>query len=222
MDIEEELFANYEAHEAALRAYGFAENGGALVYGTPLPAPDLKLVVSYDGSFRGRVFDTAMGEEYSNFRRPGATGFSAEVLQMFTDALTDIRTKCCRNLFFRSAQMRRLCVFIRESFGSGPEFLWKKLPVFAAFRRKESGKWFALAGAVPRSKVDHDASSDEKIEVLNIKIEKTRLAGLLAHKGIYEAYHMNKKSWVSVILDGTVGDEEIQALLKEAYGSVQK
>ena len=222
MRLEEEFFANYEAEKGALIEYGFVKKGDALFYESPLPAMDMRLILSYDGTFSGKIFDTAMDEEYTNFRRPGASGFSAEVRQNFTDILKDIREKCCKNLFFRSAQMRRICAFIQERFASEPEFLWKKLPVFAAFRRKESGKWFALTGLVPRNKVDSQSSFQEKIEVLNIKIEKSRLSDLLSQKGIYEAYHMNKKSWISIIMDDSVGDETIQALLNAAYVSVEK
>ncbi|WP_296324081.1 MmcQ/YjbR family DNA-binding protein [Treponema sp. UBA3813] len=221
MFIEEEFFANYETQESSLLEYGFVKKGGILVYEKPLPVTDMRLVLSYDDGFSGKIFDTAIGEEYTNFRRPGASGFSAEVKEAFTDALKDIREKCCQNLFFRSAQMRRLCLFIKESFGSQPEFLWKKLPIFAAYRRKESGKWFALTGLVPRNKVDRASPSQEKIEVLNIKIEKSRLAELLAQKGIFEAYHMNKKSWISIIMDDSASDEIIKPLLREAYESVK-
>jgi len=33
---------------------------------------------------------------------------------------------------------------------------------------------------------------------------------------MYECWHMNKKSWISILLDGRVGDEEIIELLKES------
>lgn len=43
------------------------------------------------------------------------------------------------------------------------------------------------------------------------------LPGLLKKPGYLPAYHMNKKSWVTVILDGTVPLSEIKKLLDKSY-----
>lgn len=37
------------------------------------------------------------------------------------------------------------------------------------------------------------------------------------YKSVIPAYHMNKKHWNSVILDGTVPDAEIRNMIKESY-----
>lgn len=36
-------------------------------------------------------------------------------------------------------------------------------------------------------------------------------------KGIYPEYHLNKKSWVSIILDDTLTDDEIMSLIDMSY-----
>ena len=43
------------------------------------------------------------------------------------------------------------------------------------------------------------------------------IEGLLSQKGFYPAYHMNKKSWVSIILNDTVPDGDIQSLIRNSY-----
>ena len=40
--------------------------------------------------------------------------------------------------------------------------------------------------------------------------------------GIYDAYHMNKKSWVSIILNDTVSDELIIKLIDNSYSLLNK
>ena len=42
---------------------------------------------------------------------------------------------------------------------------------------------------------------------------------LLNKKGIYTAYHMNKKNWVSIILDDTLKDEEIMKMVELSCGN---
>jgi predicted DNA-binding protein (MmcQ/YjbR family) len=43
------------------------------------------------------------------------------------------------------------------------------------------------------------------------------LPGLLKKPGYLPAYHMNKKSWVTVVLDGTVPLTEIKKSLDKSY-----
>ena len=44
---------------------------------------------------------------------------------------------------------------------------------------------------------------------------------LLSTKGFYEAYHMNKKNWISIILDETLDDEIIKKLICDSYDIVE-
>ena len=101
-----------------------------------------------------------------------------------------------------------------------PEFLWPNIPSYAAFRRKQGGKWFAVIGSVPRCKVDAASPSAQDVEVINVKVDKDRIAALLARDGIHPAFHMNKKSWVSIILDETLTDSEIRRMVSESYDSL--
>ena len=54
------------------------------------------------------------------------------------------------------------------------------------------------------------------MEILNLKVREDRLEQELALPDIYPAYHMNKKNWISVLLDGRVPDEHILELLAES------
>lgn len=41
-------------------------------------------------------------------------------------------------------------------------------------------------------------------------------------KGFFPAYHMNKDSWISILLDGSVSEEEIKNLLDLSYKLTMK
>ena len=219
MTIEEEICANYSADEGKLREYGFVPGDGKLAYARAIPGEDLEIVMEYDGALRGRVADLAAGSEYTNFHREGATGYSAAIRQQFTDLLLDIRAKCCRNRHFRTGQARRIGDFIRETYGSEPEFLWPNIPSYAAFRRAGDKKWFI--GSVSRCRLDPGFASHEEVEVLNVKVDSAEIDGILAQRGYYPAFHMNKKCWVSIILNGDLGDEEIQRRIEDSYCSLK-
>ena len=220
MSIETELFRNYEADEIRLAGYGFLPDGDGLVYVRPLPEDGFEIVVRFDGEIRGKIMDTAAGGEYANFRIEGASGYSAGIRRKFVDLLTDIRDRCFTDRHFASPQARRVAEFIRDSLGGEPEFLWEKFPDYAAFRRKDSRKWYALICAVERFKLDHSSEDRRKVEIINVKIDSSKVGEILSLDGYYPAFHMNKKSWVSVILDDTLPDGEIFSRIRESYDSL--
>ncbi len=218
--IERELFGNYSTDEKKLTAYGFRPEGHTLVYTQDLPAEDLRIIITYDRAFSGRIIDLSFGEEYVNFRMASATGCSAGIRHRFEALLLDIREKCCRNRYFQSEQAKRIYEFIYETYDVMPEFLWPSIPTYAAFRRKQGGKWFAVIGSVPRCRVDPVSLSAQDVEVINVKVSKDRIDALLAGKGIYPAFHMNKKCWVSIIFDDTLPDADIRRMVGESYESL--
>ena len=218
--IEKELFSNYSIDEKKLLAYGFQPDGSTLIYTRDLPAENFRIVITYDRAFSGKIIDLAFGEEYVNFRMESATGFSAEVGQKFEALLLDIREKCCKNRYFQTEQARRINEYIYETYDVMPEFLWPNIPSYAAFRRKQGGKWFAVIGSVPRCKVDPISMSSQDVEVINVKVDKDQINTLLSRGGIYPAFHMNKKCWVSIIFDETLADTDIRRMVDESYESL--
>ncbi len=135
--------------------------------------------------------------------------------------LIAIRDRCGRKLWFKTEQARRICSFLCETYGDTPEFLWLSIPSYAAFRLNGTKKWYAVMGAVPRSKVD-PAGDAASVEVVNVKADGGEIGGILAKGGYYPAYHMNKKCWVSIILDDTLSDEEIHERIADSRERVKE
>jgi len=61
-------------------------------------------------------------------------------------------------------------------------------------------------------------STDEEVEVLVLKLEPDDILALMDNKKFFKAYHMNKKHWISIILDDeALSFTELCALLDESY-----
>ena len=221
MSIESELFANVEIQRDKLADYGFQPEGDLLIYRKPIPEDRFEIVLTWDGTIRGRIKDLDTGDEYVNFRMENAAGYSAGIRKKFTDLLTDVRDRCGRKLWFKTAQARRICAFLYETYGDTPEFLWPSIPSYAAFRLKGTKKWYAVMGAVPRNKVDPASGDAASVEVVNVKADGGKISGILA-KGYYPAFHMNKKCWVSIILDDTLSDGEIHERIADSRERVKE
>lgn len=218
MRIEDEVFGKYTVNKSKLLDYGFTCSEDNYVYKTTLVKADFEIVIEYSDAFRGKVIDLGTGEEYVNYRLPGASGFSAEIKDEFTSLLEDIRDKCCENQLFITEQARRINTFIQNEYSVNPEFLWKKLPSYAAFRKSSSKKWFALIGTVAYNKLNKASNDDSTVEIINIKVKI--VDDHLGKPGFFPAYHMNKKSWITILFDNKVDDEVIKALINESYESV--
>ena len=120
--------------------------------------------------------------------------------------------------YFISDQSNRITNYIIDKYKREPEFLWEKYDDFGVFRKKESGKWFAIMMTLDRSKIDN---GDGEIVIINVKVEPELRDSLLKKKGYYEAYHMNKKSWITIILDDTVSDNDIEELIDNSYSIIK-
>lgn len=63
-------------------------------------------------------------------------------------------------------------------------------------------------------------AGDDPVDVLDIKCSTIMIGSMLSEKGFLPAYHMNKNHWISILLDGSVPDEQIFPLLELSYDSV--
>lgn len=103
----------------------------------------------------------------------------------------------------------------KNKYGASPDYPWAKYPNYAVLRHNDSDKWFALVMDVPKNKIGLDG--DEVVDILDIKCDPDEIGGLRQQGGFLPAYHMNKEHWVSVLLDGTVPDDEIRRLIDKSY-----
>ena len=88
-------------------------------------------------------------------------------------------------------------------------------------RHKDTGKWFGIIMNISGNKVG--LSPEIKVDVMNVKCkpEDTFTAREIS-SGILPAYHMNKKHWISILLNGTVEKELTEALLENSYELTKK
>lgn len=108
-----------------------------------------------------------------------------------------------------------LIKYIEENYGAEPEHLWPKYPEFCIFRHANNRKWFVLLSTVPGDKLG--LPGDRAVDIMNVKCGPALLGSLLETKGFFPAYHMNKSNWVTVLLDGSVPNDEIIGVLDISF-----
>ncbi len=102
-----------------------------------------------------------------------------------------------------------------KTYQSIPEYLWAKDPDSAVLRHNDNKKWYALIMNISKDKLGLE--EEGKVEVINMKCDPQMIDTLQMTKGIFPAYHMNKRHWISVLLDGSVDDNMVYHLLDISF-----
>ena len=105
--------------------------------------------------------------------------------------------------------------FIFENYNVESDFPWLKYPNYEVFRHSNTQKWFALIMDIPKGKLGLPGS--DLLDVVNLKCDTLLIGSLRCEPGFFPAYHMNKDSWITVALDGSVSDDKIKMLLDASY-----
>jgi predicted DNA-binding protein (MmcQ/YjbR family) len=117
----------------------------------------------------------------------------------------------------KESQASNITTHIRDEYGAEPEFLWpERYPTYCIFRHGGNKKWFALIGRIEWKSLGRDGK--ELVDIINLKFDNGQALDFAENTpGVYPAYHMNKKHWITIALDGTLSNEMVMELVKKSY-----
>ena len=116
-------------------------------------------------------------------------------------------------------QRKSLLAHVLKKYGTGPDYLWPRQPCYAVLRHGHTQKWYGIIMDVPYRVLGLDGHGE--VDILNLKSAPATVTALLERPGFLPAYHMNKKHWISILLDGSVPLKEIRTLLDQSYELTQ-
>lgn len=111
--------------------------------------------------------------------------------------------------------LKHIFEYANERFGDTPEYLWNKFPDYAVLRNKNNSKWYAVIMNIPKNRLN--IKEDGNADIIDVKCSPLIIGTLLDKEGFFPAYHMNKENWITIILDGTVSENEIYSLIDVSY-----
>ena len=212
------LLEQYDIDCKRAIAYGFSRTEAGLELKKELPGVGLYAVFVIAGkSFEVNVFDADTDEEYLPFNvLDNITGFVTGIREQVEDLVQEIKEKCLLN----SNMKLRLMEYCERKFGTEPEAPWEDSPDAYTFKTAKRNKWYALFMTIPYKSLGLVAKGT--LDVVNIKLPPEMVLGLIDRVHFYPAYHMNKKHWITIVLDKEVDEPLVQQLLEESYGLVEK
>ena len=201
-----------------LEEFGFKLKDNSYYYHTSLLKNQFKMSVkiSLDNSIFTEIIDIETNEPYIlHLLEIKRSGYSEKVYKAYSEVLERIKKECFDDERFKANYTKEIIEYVKNKYGDELEFLWEKSPKTAVIRRKNSNKWYAVILTISKRKFNLD--SDELVEVINLHNSPEEIEKLIDNKKYFPAYHMNKKHWYTICLDGTVELEKIYKLIDISY-----
>lgn len=221
MDKIDLIFKNRKVIFSKLPGFGFKKSGASYKYSKTLSGSGflMTVTISKSGKVSAKITDPDTGE-YTLHLTDSAGSFVGQVREEYEQTLAEIAERCFEPDVFKSEQTKRLTEHVREKYGRELEFLWDKFEGNAVWRRGDTNKWFAAVLTVSRRKLG--LNSDETVEIIDLRLPPEEMEQLVDGKRYFGGWHMNKKHWYTIILDGSVSFEELCRRIEVSYSLAVK
>lgn len=200
-----------------LTAYGFEKEGNMFRYSREIRDGEftLTLEIEKDGAIGTELIEKETGEEYVLYKTNASGAYVGGIRAAIGEVVGDVTGKCYETSVFRTEQAQMLREFVRETYGDELEFLWTQFPDNAVWRRKDNRKWYGAILTVEGRKLGLESERIE--EIVDLRMDPKEAEEILSRANYYPGWHMNKKSWYTLILDGSISDGELKERLGESY-----
>lgn len=215
LHIEDEIFLKKKFDFDKLESFGFSIVDDKYIYTEDFMDSNFKAIIEISDVLKGKVIDNFSDEEYIPLRIESYDGeYVCKVREAYKSILKRIADACCIDVFFASDQANRIANLIYERYGVKPDFPWNDDN--GVFRHLDTRKWFSLIMFVS---IDSLLKNGDRhmLNIMNVKIDTSKRDELYEIKGIYPAFHMNHKMWVSIVLDETISDDKIMKLIQCSF-----
>lgn len=192
MDAADRIFAHKAVDYHKLENYGFLrDEEGFYTYHTVLSGSGfvMNVTVSEEGAVAAEIVDPAFDEPYTLHLIEGSEGsFVGSVKEEYERILRDISEKCFQPDIFRAEQTREVIAYVRSVYGDEPEYLWKKLPDNAVWRRQDSRKWYGALLKISKRKLGIE--SDDIVEIIDLRLPPERMEALIDETFLFDIYNI--------------------------------
>ena len=213
IDVEE-----YNFKKEKLLQYGFKEEADKLVYKKEILDSNFLIeIVFVNSQLLIEVYDLEFDEIYSLYSVDSAVGETVQNIREHVEKLLSSILGLADESGKISSEIIDYC---NNKYGENHVNPFKKHPDILAFVN-EKNKWYALLSDVEYNKLNKNTDITTKVKILNVKYPTDRILEIIDNKSIFPAYHMNKKHWISIVLDKNIKLETIEELIDISYSLIK-
>ena len=197
--------------------YGFSKIGDYYILQSDIDMENFNVIVKIGkDSFEVNVIELPFNEEYVLFNVLDSKGkFVSKIRKKVNELIEDIVKNCFTSLDYRKI----LLDYVKETYGTIPEEPWEDNN-HATIKTSNSKKWYGIFMSVSYKTLGLDKSG--KIDILNVKLNPEVIESLIDKKHFFPAYHMNKKYWITILLDSDMDLDLVKSLIDESFNLVEK
>ncbi len=208
----------YNFSKEKLLQYGFREEAEKLVYRKEILDGNFLIeIVFVNSQLIIEVYDLEFDEIYSLFSVDSAVG---ETIQNIREHVENLLSSILGLADESGKISSEIIDYCNNKYGENHVNPFKKHPDILAFVN-EKNKWYALLLDVEYNKLNKNTDITTKVKILNVKYPTDRILEIIDNKNIFSAYHMNKKHWISIVLDKNIKLETIKELIEISYSLVK-
>ena len=213
------LLENRKINQKALKEFGFEKNEFKKSICDDEFEIQINMIMKTNKinpslSVYSRVIDNFSNEEYVLVDVLESTGeFVGKVRKEYENTLDEFIQKCTTYNLYNEEQVKDVIDYIGEKYGDKPEFLWDDEN--GIIRNSQNDKWFIIFMKVFPEKLG--LKGNEKVEIIDIRYQKDETDKVIDGKSIFPGYHMNKKSWITVLMNGSLDNQELFELIDNSY-----
>ena len=213
IDVEE-----YNFSKEKLLQYGFREEAEKLIYRKEILDSSFFIeIVFVNSQLLIEVYDIEFDEIYSLFSVDSAVGETVQNIREHVEKLLSSILGLADESGKISSEIIDYC---NNKYGENHVNPFKKHPDILAFVN-EKNKWYALFSGVDYNKLNKNTDITTKVKILNVKYPTDKILDIIDNQNIFPAYHMNKKHWISIVLDKNIKLETIKELIDISYSLVK-
>ena len=201
-----------------LESFGFTHDGSTYSYREDLLAGSFRLYVRVqeNGAIATLLLDTESEEPYVLHLVENAQGaFVGEVRTAYQAVLNRIGEACGEHGSFHGSYVEELLRYVQNTYGDEIEYPWKDDMDAAVIRSHLTRKWYAVFMKVHPSKIGLGGS--QPIRIMNLHGTAEQVAVLVDGERYFPGWHMNRKYWYTVCLDGSIPMFELQRRIDESF-----
>ena len=208
----------YNFSKEQLKGFGFKEEADKLVYKKEILDSSFSIeIVFVNSQLMIEVYDLEFDEIYSLFSVDSAIGETVQNIREHVENLLSSILGLADKSEKISSEIIDYC---NNKYGGNRVDPFKKHPDILALVN-EKNKWYALFLDVDYNKLNKNTDITTKVKILNVKYPANKILEIIDNKNIFPAYHMNKKHWISIVLDKNIKLETIKELIDISYSLVK-
>ncbi len=198
-----------------LKDFGFVKERDYYLYKKLIMNDNFEIIIKIENQIIfSYVIDKEFEEEFTNVDVNTSGEFIGSIKNEYDNVINTFIEKCTEMNINYHDQVKEIIKYINNKYGDSIEYLWENSSS-GIFRNKKNKKWYAAILDVKENRISGE--SEEIIYVIDLMYYKDKTQEIIDKKNIYPGYHMNKKSWITIKLDGTINNDFIFKYIDISY-----